>query len=148
MSDAVNHPAYYNRGGVEVIAFIEDWKLDFSLGSFVKYVCRAGLKDDVVQDLKKALWYIERFRKHPRIPEEAGTIDWREYAESQGLRNELCLAMAAVQLMLQDGPELMNYYCDDVVMLINLAISEIQKAASEKKNNIEPGVLEIGSDEK
>ena len=46
MSDAVNHPAYYNRGSVEVIEFIEDWQLDFSMGSFVKYICRAGKKDN------------------------------------------------------------------------------------------------------
>lgn len=56
----VNHPAHYNRGKIEVIDFIEDQQLNFNLGSVIKYVCRAGFKDDVIQDLEKAVWYIRR----------------------------------------------------------------------------------------
>ena len=57
---AVNHPSHYNRGKIEVIAFIEDQQLNFSLGSAVKYICRAGFKDNVIQDLQKAAWYVNR----------------------------------------------------------------------------------------
>lgn len=32
MSNAVNHPAHYNTGNIEVIDAIEDWGLGFSLG--------------------------------------------------------------------------------------------------------------------
>ena len=41
---------------------IEDWDLDFHLGNTVKYISRAGKKgtDKELQDLKKALWYLER----------------------------------------------------------------------------------------
>ena len=61
---AVNSPSHYNRGKIEVIDFIEDQDLGFHLGNVVKYVCRAGWKSpDVLQDLKKAQWYLERFTK-------------------------------------------------------------------------------------
>ena len=60
--EMVNHPEHYNKGGIEVIEFIEAWELNFSRGSAVKYICRAGIKDpeNEIEDLKKAVWYIER----------------------------------------------------------------------------------------
>jgi hypothetical protein len=58
----VNHPDHYNKGTIEVIDAIEDWDLDFRLGNAVKYIARAGHKNDKVkQDLEKAIWYIKRF---------------------------------------------------------------------------------------
>jgi transcriptional regulator with XRE-family HTH domain len=58
--EMVNHPSHYNMGKYEAIDVIEDWNLGFNLGNTVKYISRAGHKDDIVQDLKKALWYLER----------------------------------------------------------------------------------------
>ena len=58
--EMVNHPRHYNMGKYEAIDVIEDWQLNFNLGNTVKYISRAGHKDDIVQDLKKALWYLER----------------------------------------------------------------------------------------
>lgn len=60
MSEAVNHPAHYNVGKIEVIDAIEDWGLNFSLGNAVKYIARADHKGKPVEDLEKARWYIER----------------------------------------------------------------------------------------
>ncbi len=62
--EMVNHPSHY--GGednpYEAIKVIETWDLDFHLGNTVKYISRAGKKgtDKELQDLKKALWYLER----------------------------------------------------------------------------------------
>jgi hypothetical protein len=58
--DVVNHPSHYNQGKFEVIDVIEDWNLGFNLGNCIKYIGRAGHKDDIIQDLKKAKWYLER----------------------------------------------------------------------------------------
>lgn len=60
--DAVNHPAHYTSGRIEVIDFIEDQKLDYHLGNVIKYVCRAGRKDPATEqeDLRKAVWYLQR----------------------------------------------------------------------------------------
>lgn len=60
MSNAVNHPAHYNTGNIEVIDAIEDWGLGFSLGNAVKYIARADHKGKPVEDLEKAVWYIRR----------------------------------------------------------------------------------------
>lgn len=60
MAEAVNHPAHYNVGKIEVIEAIEDWNLNFSLGNAIKYIARADHKDKPLEDLKKARWYIDR----------------------------------------------------------------------------------------
>lgn len=62
MAQEVNHPRHYNRGKIEVIEFIEDQGLGFHLGNTVKYICRAGFKDESkhLQDLEKACWYLKR----------------------------------------------------------------------------------------
>lgn len=61
-TEAVNHPAHY--GGAdnpyEAIKVIEAWELGFCLGNTVKYISRAGKKGDIVEDLKKARWYLDR----------------------------------------------------------------------------------------
>jgi hypothetical protein len=62
VSEPVNHPAHY--GGAdnpyEAIKVIEAWALNFNLGNTAKYISRAGKKDDILQDLKKARWYLDR----------------------------------------------------------------------------------------
>ncbi|MCD8204723.1 MAG: DUF3310 domain-containing protein [Coprobacillus sp.] len=64
----VDHPTYYqnNASGIECIDVIEDF--DFCTGNAIKYLWRCGKKkesgmDDKekqIEDLKKAIWYIER----------------------------------------------------------------------------------------
>ena len=57
---AVKHPSHYTEGRkFEPKDVIRDWKLNFNLGSALKYVARAGRKDDIVQDLKKAQEYLQ-----------------------------------------------------------------------------------------
>lgn len=58
----INHPSYYNTGKIEVIDFIEDKSLNFNRGNVVKYVVRAGIKNEEteIEDLRKAKFYIER----------------------------------------------------------------------------------------
>ena len=52
-------PNHYQRGYIEVWDFIEDQDLDYFLGNVIKYVCRAGYKDNDIEDLKKAVHYLE-----------------------------------------------------------------------------------------
>ena len=63
LNDPVNHPSHYTDGKIEVIDYIEDKNLPYHLGNAVKYISRAGKKDPKkeVEDLKKAVWYIERY---------------------------------------------------------------------------------------
>jgi len=56
---AVN-PAHYRAhpSGVECIRITEHF--NFNLGNAIKYVWRAGLKGQALEDLKKARWYLDR----------------------------------------------------------------------------------------
>lgn len=66
MTDNVNHPAYYTShpSGIECIDVVRHYC--FSIGNAIKYLWRAGLKkeqgideiDKEIEDLKKAIWYI------------------------------------------------------------------------------------------
>ena len=56
----VHKPAHYTQGRkYEPKDVIRDWGLNFNLGSAVKYVSRAGRKDDIIQDLRKAQEFIQ-----------------------------------------------------------------------------------------
>jgi hypothetical protein len=60
--DMVIHPTHY--GGkdnpYEAIKVIEAWEVGFNLGNTLKYISRAGKKDNIIQDLEKALFYLDR----------------------------------------------------------------------------------------
>lgn len=56
----VNHPPHYTAGGIETIDFIEAKELDYHLANVVKYVSRAGRKGELLEDLQKAQWYLNR----------------------------------------------------------------------------------------
>lgn len=64
MANEVTHPKHYNQGKIEVIEFIEDQGFGeaFCKGNAIKYIARAGKKDKnaEIQDLEKAVWYIQR----------------------------------------------------------------------------------------
>ena len=60
MHDPVNKPKHYTShpSGIECIQITEH--MGFNLGNAIKYVWRADLKHDAIEDLRKAVWYIER----------------------------------------------------------------------------------------
>ena len=51
-------PDYYQRGNIEVWDFIRDQSLNYHLGNVIKYICRAGYKDNDLKDLRKAAHYL------------------------------------------------------------------------------------------
>ena len=59
-------PDYYKRGSIEVWDFIRDQGLSYHLGNAVKYISRAGHKDDAISDLNKAIHYLENEREFLR----------------------------------------------------------------------------------
>ncbi len=79
MATTTEGPSYYRRGSSDVWDFIRDQGLNFHLGNAIKYICRAGYKDSKIQDLKKAIHYLENELEHEenllidsgeRIPKE------------------------------------------------------------------------------
>lgn len=67
MNDNVNHPIHYTShpSGIECIQITRHYC--FSIGNAIKYLWRAGLKSEAsmsdkqkeIEDLRKAIWYIE-----------------------------------------------------------------------------------------
>lgn len=59
-ADLVNHPPHYmnHPSGVECIQITEH--MNFCRGNAVKYIWRADDKGDVIENLEKAKWYLER----------------------------------------------------------------------------------------
>lgn len=57
--DAIN-PSHYtgHPSGIECIQVTEH--MNFNRGNAVKYIWRCGEKGDPVEDLKKAVWYLQR----------------------------------------------------------------------------------------
>ena len=58
--DMVNHPKHYTShpSGVECIQITEH--MGFNLGNAMKYIWRADEKGNDVEDLRKAVWYVQR----------------------------------------------------------------------------------------
>ena len=57
-SDTVNHPKHYTSDDCGVEAIEVTSLLPACISNAVKYVWRCGKKDEDLQELKKALWYI------------------------------------------------------------------------------------------
>lgn len=64
--EKVNHPNHYGGDTIyECIKVLENWLTPeefegFCKGNALKYLCRTGKKDEKIQELQKAKWYIER----------------------------------------------------------------------------------------
>jgi|TARA_R110002012_G_scaffold259790_1_gene441405 hypothetical protein len=60
--EKVNHPSHYGGESnlYEAIKIIESYNLNFSLGNVIKYTLRAGKKENEIEDLEKAVWYLNR----------------------------------------------------------------------------------------
>ena len=64
MQDNVNSPSHYTAGGIETIDYIDqitmnyDGPMAYSIGNTLKYLSRAPLKGKLLEDLKKAQWYL------------------------------------------------------------------------------------------
>ncbi len=58
--DPVNHPKHYTShpSGTECIQIAEH--MGYNLGCCLKYIWRADLKNDAIEDLRKAAWYLNR----------------------------------------------------------------------------------------
>ena len=70
-------PKHYTRGNIEVWDFIRDQDLNYHLGNAIKYICRAGYKESKVDDLKKAIHYLENELEHTsdRISDSISSVE-------------------------------------------------------------------------
>ena len=65
-SDNINNPQHYNQGAVETIDYIiqvsdgYDSDVSYCIGNTIKYISRAPFKGKELEDLHKALWYLNK----------------------------------------------------------------------------------------
>ena len=67
-------PNYYRRGNIQVWEFIRDQGLNFHLGNAIKYICRAGFKDDRKADLRKAIHYLQNELENEILNESSARV--------------------------------------------------------------------------
>jgi len=79
--DIINKAAHYNKhpSGVECIELAE--RLPFNTGNAFKYVFRRGDKGNTVQDLEKAIYYLNR-----EVQQLRSLIRWRTASEVQNMK--------------------------------------------------------------
>lgn len=105
--ELVNHPAHYAEGRkYEPKDVIRDWGLNFNLGSAVKYLARAGRKDDILLDLRKAKQYIEfeieAIEKEKDLLEAGGQIV-QGLKDGFGLHDCCCQTMELCKISTNDS---------------------------------------------
>ena len=82
MSDPVNHPSHYHSTYLHAACGSRSECIDvvrhmnFDVGNAVKYCWRAGAKGDEVEDLEKAIWYLQdRISEIKRLREESKLVE-------------------------------------------------------------------------
>ena len=79
MEDVINKPSHYHGGGIDLFEFGEkkfpkEEMRGFYKLNVMKYLTRAGKKDDIIQDLKKAERYLQQLIK---LEEESNGVNRR-----------------------------------------------------------------------
>lgn len=94
-TDIVNHPAHYESQAIVIQPIDLCEKLPFCLGNALKYVFRAGHKDgsSELEDLKKALWYLERNQRSP------GAVSIEEDNEDDFYKLASCLQFSKSEIL-------------------------------------------------
>lgn len=64
-NNTVNRPSHYTYGSIECIDYIDGLGIgyEFCIGNAIKYLTRAGHKNNQIEDLNKAIWYIDHAKK-------------------------------------------------------------------------------------
>lgn len=83
--DPVYHPRHYTShpSGIECIQVTRH--MNFNRGNAIKYIWRAGEKGNLIEDLKKAIWYLQdeigrieaESQKIPAPSSDAGKVELR-----------------------------------------------------------------------
>lgn len=138
--EMVNHPEHYRGNKYEAIDIIEDYNLGFNLGNAVKYILRCEKKGNKIEDIQKAIWYLDREIYMENNPRKAATTNITLPEErSQALRNVInainknkCYVCSVCGKGIKEGQRI----CDECYKNIpcGISISEyIEKAQKAKK---------------
>lgn len=135
----VSHPMHYNRGSVEVWDFIADQRLDYLRGNAVKYICRAGFKDDKAQDLLKAREYLRKAMTNTTYPREIleGTeIDPVDFARDQQLPPTLAAALVLT----------LRWDMYGAIHYVEEALKEVEESGEKRPQADSAAAVQYGTD--
>lgn len=145
--DPVNNPSHYAEGReYEPINVIEDWELNYRLGNALKYISRAGRKIDAKEDLRKAVWYLEReieSLEGARSPYSVSYQDVLEDAAYEAANGSVPLYEYSVEIPQADVDEEHlpfwdadeDYMWDPCLGPVDVSEEEIDAALSKKNLN-------------
>lgn len=117
--DMIHKPKHYCFSKFEPKDVIRAWGLNFNLGSAVKYIARAGRKDDIIQDLKKAREFltfeIEALEEERANKEPLSHVNCRCKMELEGIKLSEVISMSSQEFTdrfrdLQNGEGLSDAY--------------------------------------
>lgn len=85
--ETVNRPRHYNQheAGIECID-VTEW-MSFNLGTAVAYIWRVDQKDSGDEDLRKAIWFLQREQERRRRIKD-GTTDIRNHSANRERRSK------------------------------------------------------------
>lgn len=121
MSDNVNHPDHYTRWPVEVIELTE--RETFLIGNILKYVLRAGAKDEATfeEDMAKARWYARR-----HVDNIAARASWQAGLDS--LQTHFADAVACLASRQEDTAEMRGYLQNQLAAIHDQVEKELCEA--------------------
>lgn len=117
--DSINSPSHYAEGRqYEPIDVIADWELNYHLGNTLKYISRAGRKQNHLEDLKKAQYYLNKeIQKLETVP---FAVTYEDILEDQAHEafegNELLLEYGLADVDDQPLPQFAEWETDDDYM--------------------------------
>jgi uncharacterized protein DUF3310 len=134
--EKVNHPPHYNQyKGLEIIDLVE--QMGFNLGNAVKYISRAGFKDEdiEIQDLEKAMWYvtreITRISVNSLETEKVGfTVTFRKLCEQMNFNRG-----NAVLHICKIGNRQPEFDLEDLNQALDYLLTEIKRLKSYEEEN-------------
>lgn len=127
-NDAVNHPKHYNVGSIEVIDYISDRTVSFSMGNVIKYIARCNYKGNKLEDLKKAKFYLQ-YCIDNEIESTMCDIDncdysWSEFSRELELSGELMGVLEYMDKAMDHG---MNCDTRRVEFFLKLALKQLER---------------------
>jgi hypothetical protein len=149
----VSNPEHYTKGGVECIdamrdVFGDSYVYDFAVLNAYKYIWRCHNKENLAQDLEKAIWYLE-YAHGMMIEADHLDCDYSDVAASQDLElfiaklgsafdDTTCDTYLAITFYIldQDGRKIANYFGVQTAFDHKTALATISTVISLLKNAV------------
>lgn len=92
MTDNINHPKHYKQNGIECIDVIvaaigQSGAADFCMGNAIKYLLQHNHKESNIEDVKKAIWYLNKWLEYMEVDEKPVEMGC-PFDETGYIRNE------------------------------------------------------------